>query len=210
MFEERGAGGSRPGSMRCLWLEVKLVPCMRSFERELREFPLVGEEVVDVRMTCSGDCWLVIASCGACIWTLFSSTNEERLCVNSRSTGVSGGFVSETPRSFTSDAKVLLSPVSQSLYSRVFCGAQKALAESPVKSSKSWVSEGLEEALTARLADNDDRDGGRPLERFTGEMPSPRAGSLDVSSVSRTGVPVACSERELLRTVVELATERRG
>ena len=119
--------------------------------------------------------------------------------------------MSEAPRSFVGDTKVSLSPVSQSLYSRVFCGAKKALVESPVKSSNFGVSKGLEDALTACFADNDDRVRRRLLGRFTGEMPSPvskRAASLDVSSVSRTGVLVACSERVLLGTIVELATER--
>ena len=92
MFKERvdGAVGGRPGSMGFLWLEARLILCLRSLDFELRGFLLVGEGDIDVRMKCSGDCWPVIASCGDCRWTLFSSTNEERLCVNSRNTGVSG------------------------------------------------------------------------------------------------------------------------
>lgn len=43
-----GAGGSRPRSIGFLWLEVRLVPRLRSLDRELREFPLVGEGGVDI------------------------------------------------------------------------------------------------------------------------------------------------------------------
>lgn len=76
--------------------------------------------------------------------------------------------------------------------------------ESLVKSTKSCVSKGLEATC---FTGTDVRDGGRPLGRFTGEMPSPvaePAKALEDSPFSPTGVPVTCSERVLFCATVEV------